>query len=184
MISGRNGLLLLLLPFLLPPPAAPGSSPHLNVMGFYDFNPPEQAGWTNLALTFYKGWPNASDTGLKGQVAAWDRYKIPSLYYMQITASQGKIWDQGVGLRPGWEAHVESEVANFRSNFGPGKAIRGVSLGDELCCRNVTCWKQYVPYTQKLRVMLGKEALLYTNECWLGPKPAGGMGQVSIAPEL
>eukprot|EP01051_Picozoa_sp_SAG22_P019114 SAG22_NODE_3425_length_1719_cov_1.348148_1_plen_401_part_00 len=162
----------------------PGNGSHLKYMGVYDFEPPQQAGWTNLGLTFYHGWPTPNDTGLPGQLAAWGRYKIPSLYYMEITGAQAKIWQPGVGLLPGWEAHVEAEVAKFRPHFGAGKAVRGVALGDEMCCRNVTCWEQYVPYTQKLRALLGKQAILYTNECWLGPKPAGGMGQVTIAPEF
>ena len=179
---------------------------HLKYMGFYDFKPQQQHGWTNLGLTFYRGWPTPKDTGLPGQLAAWERYKIPSLYYMEITASQAKIWSAGVGLVEGWEAYVEKEVAKFRPYFGAGKAIRGVALGDEMCCRNVTCWEQYVPYTQQLRTLLGKSAILYTNEwcvalsplcrcrsshrsrrvcdSWLGPKPAGGMGQVTIAPEF
>ena len=175
---------------LHPPQAIPranGGAPksdHLQYMGFFDFKPQEQAGWTNLGLTFYRGWPTAKDTGLAGQLAAWNKLNIPSLYYMEITGAQAKIWKSGVGLLDGWEAHVEAEVARFKPYFGVGKAIRGVALGDEMCCRNVTCWKQYVPYTQKLRALLGKQAILYTNECWLGPKPAGGMGQVTIAPEF
>ena len=24
--------------------------------------------------------------------------------------------------------------------FSPGKALRGVFLGNEICCENVTCW--------------------------------------------
>ena len=58
------------------------ASDHLQYMGFFDFKPQEQAGWTNLGLTFYRGWPTAKDTGLPGQLAAWNKLKIPSLYYV------------------------------------------------------------------------------------------------------
>ena len=65
------------------------------------------------------------------------------------------MWATSSGLLPGWEAVVEEIVQQFKPVFGPGKAIRGVMIGDELCCRNVTCWKQYVPLTEKLRSELG-----------------------------
>jgi len=58
------------------------ASDHLQYMGFFDFKPQEQAGWTNLGLTFYRGWPTAKDTGLPGQLGAWNKLKIPSLYYV------------------------------------------------------------------------------------------------------
>ena len=35
------------------------------------------------------------------------------------------------------EALVEDKI---RPNFGPRKALRGVFVGDELCCRNANCW--------------------------------------------
>ena len=45
------------------------------------------------------------------------------------------------------------------------KALRGVFLGDEICCMNATCWDTALkPVTEKLRKLLGKEALIYTNE--------------------
>jgi hypothetical protein len=39
-------------------------------------------------------------------------------------------------------------------------------LGDEICCGNTTCWEAGLkPVTQKLRALLGPNAILYTNEC-------------------
>ena len=35
------------------------------------------------------------------------------------------------------EALVEDKI---RPNFGSRKALRGVFVGDELCCRNANCW--------------------------------------------
>ena len=39
-------------------------------------------------------------------------------------------------------------------------------LGDEICCRSAACWETgYAPVAQKLRALLGPDALLYMNEC-------------------
>ena len=39
-------------------------------------------------------------------------------------------------------------------------------MGDEICCANATCWTAALkPVTEKLRTMLGKDAIIYTNEC-------------------
>lgn len=49
------------------------------------------------------------------------------------------------------------------------KALRGVFLGDEICCSNATCWDAALkPVTEKLRTLLGKEAIIYTNEVRCG----------------
>ena len=142
---------------------------HLRVMSFYDFHPTTMAGWANLGLTFLSGdgYPPPANTGLPGQLAAFRDFGIPSLYCMAITASAPKIWKSGVGLQPGWTGAVEEEVARMKPHFGAANALRGVALGDEMCCRNISCWEQYAPYTAKLRALLGPSAILYTNECAL-----------------
>ena len=39
-------------------------------------------------------------------------------------------------------------------------------MGDEICCRSAACWETgYAPVAQKLRALLGPDALLYMNEC-------------------
>ena len=165
--------------------ASSSSSAHLRIMSLSDFRPEEMSGWSNLGTTFLSndGYPNPADTGLVGQVAAFRDFGIPSLAYMEITAHAQEIFKNGVGLQPGWEAALEVEVDKIRPHFGPGKAIRGVQLGDELCCRNITCWRQYEPYTAKLRALLGPSAVLYTNECALmGLR--GWPGNITIAPEF
>lgn len=163
--------------------AAPLPGSHLNIMSFNDFDPVAQMGWVNLGLGAFEGhrsYPaNSSAMGLAGSVNAFNDFGIPSLYYMQAEKDQNAIWKVGFGLIDGWEAAVERAVGRFRPYYGPGKAIRGVDLGDEMCCRNVTCWDQYVPYTAKLRQLLGPDAILYANECWLGDTAA-----VTIAPEF
>lgn len=158
---------------------------HLRIMSFSDFRPEKMSGWSNLGLTFLSGdgYPSPADTGLLGQLAAFRDFGIPSLYYLEITANAQNIFKNGVGLQPGWEAALEAEIAKIQPHFGPGQAIRGVALGDELCCRNISCWDQYVPYTAKLRALLGASAILYTNECAL-MGAAGWPENISIAPEF
>ena len=47
-----------------------------------------------------------------------------------------------------------------------GKQYRGVFLGDEICCSNVTCWDTALaPVAAKFRTLLGPDAIIYTNEC-------------------
>lgn len=44
----------------------------------------------------------------------------------------------------------------------------GHFAGDEICCRNTSCWhEQLYPISAKLRALLGKQAILYENECGL-----------------
>ena len=131
-----------------------------------DFEPHRMQGWVNLGFTIGPG--TNFTAGLPGQLAAWTQFGIPSLAYLEWWDLQ--VFQPGVGLRQGWRAGLATQVAKIKPHFGPDKAIRGVGLGDELCCRNTTCWQDYVPYTKELRRLLGADALIYTNECWLGAK--------------
>jgi hypothetical protein len=168
---------------LAPLLVASSSGGHLRVMSTFDWAPDGPAPG-NLGLTFSVGYPTPADTGLAGQLAAYKTFGIPSLYYMEISKHAAQIWTNGVGLQPGWEEVVEREVKGFISpHFGPGKALRGVALGDEMCCRNITCWAQYAPYTAKLRDLLGPSAILYTNECMLAGTP-GWPDKITIAPDF
>ena len=76
----------------------------------------------------------------------------------------GAIFWKGAGLAPGWEASLEALVASdIKPHLGPAKALRGVFLGDEICCMNTSCWDTTLrPVTEKLRLLLGPSALLYT----------------------
>eukprot|EP01051_Picozoa_sp_SAG22_P014906 SAG22_NODE_1874_length_3390_cov_38.934366_2_plen_96_part_00 len=73
----------------------------------------------------------------------------------------------------------------MRPHFGPSRALRGMALGGELYCRNISCWEQYVPYTAKLRALLGPSAIVsgYTNECALMGTP-GWPENITIAPDF
>ena len=51
---------------------------------------------------------------------------------------------------------------------GPDKFLRGVFLGDEVCCGATAakCWAEgYGPLTRKIRQYLGPDAIIYANEC-------------------
>ena len=175
-------VLLLLLAALVPVvgSAAKGG---MRYMSLYDYDPKATHGWINLGLTLYKKYPGhaiGSGDQLAGEIAAFETYGVPALAWLENGGN--RIFQPGIGLTSGWEAAVEARAAEIKPHLGPGKAIRGVALGDELCCRNVTCWRDYEPYTAKLRQLLGKAAIIFTNECWLG---AGPMANVSrIAPDF
>ena len=40
--------------------------------------------WVNMGLALNPGWPAPGDAGLAGQLAAWNKYKIWSLFYMEL----------------------------------------------------------------------------------------------------
>lgn len=177
-------VLLLLLAALAP--AVGSAAEGMRYMSLYDYDPKATHGWINLGLTLYKKYPgHATGSGdqLAGEIVAFEKYGVPALAWLENgAAGDARIFQPGIGLTPGWEAAVEARAAEIKPHLGPGKAIRGVALGDELCCRNVTCWRDYEPYTAKLRQLLGKAAIIFTNECWLG---AGPMANVSrIAPDF
>jgi hypothetical protein len=137
-------------------------------MSFYGFNAAKMAGWVNLGTE--------GEGGLQAKLDAWTKYQIPSLYgkLPNVPAggctgpgAAGAIFELGHGLCSGWEANLEALVRDeIRPNFGRDKALRGVFVGDELCCRNVSCWTNGLAVVaNKTRSLLGPDAIIYTNEC-------------------
>jgi hypothetical protein len=111
-------------------------SPHLKYMSYYGFNPPLMHGWVNMGL----------EAGLDVKLAAWKKYQIPSFYGGLPAAHTAgcsdnpkAIFQRGEGaakglLCPNWEANFEDLAkTEILPNFGPGKALRGVFFGDEIC---------------------------------------------------
>jgi hypothetical protein len=143
----------------------------------YGFDPPAMKGWINLGLAQI-GDGNCEvgrdNCNMSGVIDAWQHQQIPSLYgdlpiQWDTTPGAAKvpgaIFRRGYGLADGWESSLEALVAK---DVTPqlGKSLRGVFLGDEICCGNATCWEAGLkPVTQKLRALLGPDAILYTNEC-------------------
>lgn len=157
-------LLLFARPAAAAPPSLVPPLGHLSVSSFYGFDPASQHSWMNLN---YYG-PNG-DT-VQAQLDAWDKYGTPSLFGNLPLFNRSN----GGSLYPGWEQEVEGIVSELRPNFGPGRAFRGIFLGDEICCRNTECYAaSLAPAAAKLRELLGKDAILATNECALDP-PKGG----------
>jgi hypothetical protein len=168
---------------------------HLRWSTTYDTFFPDSRGWINMGLSIYSEmWPGGCSEhatgpggcGLQAKLAAWKQFGIPSFYDLcdhpcqqstcpnitNASAPWGEfgscpIWRKGDGLLPGWEAALEKQVAQqIKPHFGDGKALRGVFLGDELCCWVTDCWNNGLPQlASKLRTLLGADAVLYTNEC-------------------
>ena len=171
---------------LLLPPSVRGSQlrqpliPHMGFMTSYSFNPPLMKGWVTHGLDFYcELFPDcrSKPTGwwqLNASLAAWDRWNIPSLYSGLPTgysdkATETGVFVRGVGLAMGWEAAMERIfTTQIQPNMGPDKALRGVFIGDELCCgpTPAKCWADgFGPLTRKLRALIGPDMIIYTNEC-------------------
>ena len=136
---------------------------HLRWSTTYDTFFPDSRGWINMGLSIYSEmWPGGCSEhatgpggcGLQAKLAAWKQFGIPSFYDLcdhpcqqstcpnitNASAPWGEfgscpIWRKGDGLLPGWEAALEKQVMlQIKPHFGDGKALRGVFLGDELCC--------------------------------------------------
>jgi hypothetical protein len=150
--------------------------PHLGFMTFFSARPELMKGWITHGVDFYCDENNLplcdkSDTTFGSEInltlAMWRRYGIPSLY--PSLASVDGLMVRGIGLRQGWEDILERVVkAEILPNFGLDKALRGVFIGDEVCCGATAakCWAEgYAPLTAKLREMLGPSAIIYANEC-------------------
>jgi hypothetical protein len=116
--------------------------PHLGFMTFFSARPELMKGWITHGVDFYCDENNLplcdkSDTTFGSEInltlAMWRRYGIPSLY--PSLASVDGLMVRGIGLRQGWEGILERVVkAEILPNFGPDKALRGVFIGDEVCC--------------------------------------------------
>eukprot|EP01045_Picozoa_sp_COSAG04_P037721 COSAG04_NODE_9774_length_834_cov_0.419048_1_plen_238_part_01 len=115
--------------------ARAGSSPaaHLSIMSCYGLgssaaSAKAMAGWMNLALSVHG--PNILET--------WEKQRIPALYGpLSGGSAELEVFTRKVGLNaemPNWEEKLTNLVhAKVLPNLGPGKALRGVFLGDEIC---------------------------------------------------
>jgi hypothetical protein len=152
--------------------------PHLKYMSVMGFNPSAMQGWVNFGLQAIGDgnckFAGRYDCNLTGALDAWSKYQIPSIYgniphcsppVDEHCQAEGAVFVRGVGLAPGWEAHLEAVVKlQILPNLGEGKALRGVFLGDEICCMNTTCWDAALrPATEKLRTLVGTDTLIYTK---------------------
>ena len=140
-------------------PAAPATPPNRAIVGIFAQNMTQaiDAGVVNLAVL----------GDVPSLVRSWREHRVPGLYSGPaggLSLSSG-VWNYTTQLQPGWERALEASVAPVRPHLGT--AIRGVLLGDEICCRNVACVNDtLVPVSNKLRALLGPDALLWTNECY------------------
>lgn len=163
-------------------------------MGLYNFDDPA------VGFNTTRPWINLQLEGLfSDQVMLWRKFGVPSLFGDLTSAYTNPLYYDKIFLRhdkctpasypvcalaPEWEAAVEEMV---RLQVAPGIAngtLLGVFLGDELCCEDTSqrtaqqCWTTIIaPVADKLRALLGPQAILYTNECG-GPAvwgfPPGG----------
>ena len=159
-----------------PPASAVAHSPHphLKYMSVMGFNPGPMQGWVNFGLQAI-GDGNCKfghdDCNMTGVLDAWDKYRIPSIYGNIPAIEFGQelkndtVFIRRVGLAPDWEQNLEQVVkTRILPYLGEGKALRGVFLGDEVCCMNTTCWDVALrPATEKLRALVGPETLIYTK---------------------
>ena len=138
-------------------PAAPATPPNRAIVGIFAQNMTQaiDAGVVNLAVL----------GDVPSLVRSWREHRVPGLYSGPaggLSLSSG-VWNYTTQLQPGWERALEASVAPVRPHLGT--AIRGVLLGDEICCRNVACVNDtLVPVSNKLRALLGPDALLWTNQ--------------------
>eukprot|EP01043_Picozoa_sp_COSAG02_P020703 COSAG02_NODE_1026_length_15134_cov_382.979714_19_plen_301_part_00 len=110
--------------------------------------------WANLAMPKHG---NAKTTD-----AFWRQWKTPSLMPMPEAA----VFTRNVGLVSGWESVLEKFAAEEVLPRLANRTAIGVFLGDEICCRNSSCWHDMLyPLSAKLRSLLGRDAILYENEC-------------------
>ena len=127
---------------------APGQ--HLRWSTTYDTFFPDSRGWINMGLSIYSEmWPGGCSDGgtgpggcgLQAKLAAWTQFGIPSFFDLcdhpcqqstcpNITNASSPwgefgscpIWRKGDGLLPGWEAALETQVAQqIKPHFGSGK---------------------------------------------------------------
>ena len=136
---------------------------HLRYMSMYGLNASAQHGWVNML----------GEGSLAAKLDAYSRWRLPSFF----GDLPGGIFERGRGLAPGWEEVLDRVVnESILPHFGPGKALRGVFLGDEICCMNVSCWvAALAPVAARLRAALGPSAVLYTNECAANLTRLGGV---------
>jgi hypothetical protein len=150
-------------------------------MGFmtsYSFNPPLMKGWVTHGLDFYcELFPDCRSKPtswwqLNASLAAWDRWNIPSLYSGLPTgysdkATETGVFVRGVGLAMGWEAALERIfTTQIQPNMGPDKALRGVFIGDELCCGPTPATVRAVPGRLSAISVFLLKSILYGAFVW------------------
>jgi hypothetical protein len=110
--------------------------------------------WANLAIPKHD---NARTTD-----GFFSDYNTPSILPMPAAG----VWTRNVGMDAGWEAVLDKFATEEVLPRLANKTAIGVFLGDEMCCRNTSCWHTTMsPISAKLRSLLGKEAILWSNEC-------------------
>lgn len=124
----------------------------LRFMSMYGLDPDAQHEYVNMNLE--------GDEQVK--LDAWKKYNMKSFY-----GGLEGVFIRGSGLVSNWTDVLDGIInTSIAPNFGPGKAYRGVFLGDEICCRNVGCWADALqPVAARLHAALGPDATIYTNEC-------------------
>ena len=135
----------------------------------------EQKSWVSLAIpggcTDFRSGCNCT-TCRENIDAAW-RGGIPSLARMPETGvfrrptryPNGSDSSLG-GLVDGWQGRLQAWAHDVVLPAMANGSVKGVFLGDEICCHNSSCWRgQLYPMSAHLRQLLGSPAILYTNEC-------------------
>lgn len=104
----------------------------------------------------------ATKGSLADKLAIFQDFQVPSLY-----GPLDSLFDADRNLKPGWGVVLEGLARDeILPNYGNQSALRGVFLGDEICCHNTTCWNgTLAPLASKVRALLGQRAVIYTNEC-------------------
>ena len=139
---------------------------HLRFMSFldgYTMNATANADWITLNNgADYQQMNEFASRGVRSllhEVPAWQVDDKPH-------PSRGQS-NRTHDLLPDWEATVERWAKEVALPFMKNGTVSGVYIGDELCSHNIyPCWKLGMdPLTKKLRQLLGRKAILYTNEC-------------------
>ena len=150
----RVGAAVTLLLLALPPPSATALKYIAEWCHIGCLNITTSHTWANVAIPKHD---NARTTD-----GFWNEYKTPSLLPMPADG----VWTRNMGMDPGWEAVLGKFAAEVVLPRLANQTTIGVFLGDEMCCRNTSCWHdQLYPISAKLRSLLGKKAILWSNEC-------------------
>ena len=144
-------LLLLLHALVLAPRPA---TARMEFMSFYGVDVAAQAGWLNLGVA-----RDAADVDAYYREANIScLMEMPSAGIYQISPTRS--------LLPTWNETLTAFVTDLVLPRLRNNTLRGVFLGDEICCHNAPCWKEVLtPLSSALRRLLGPKALLYENEC-------------------
>ena len=123
-------------------------------------------------LAEMQGWINLLPIDTVDLAAFETEFARPSNKSIQALARlvPGGIYAKGAHstvLLPGWQASLRSVFqAEVLHRIASG-VVRGVMLGDELCCGNSTCvTASLYPLASEVRQLIGPSPLIWTNECW------------------